>query len=165
MKWRFEKGCDAEEHNASNRRGKETRTMLDDVWFVPVIWARAQGRGGRKGGWRKKNSTIKYAHLLWISKFLFRFPVRQMESVIQAVECPYYCRCQNVLSDKLKHGFSPFLPQQERGCRSGSRSSCASLSSASIFTIFSSTCAWNTCPQWLLGSVSRSPSLPWTSLL
>lgn len=63
---------------------------------------------------------------------------------------------------KVKHVFFPFFFQQERDYKNGSLSSYASLLSVSIFTIFSSTCDWNTHPLLLLGYVSRNCSLLWT---
>lgn len=86
-----------------------------------------------------------------------------MEWVIQAVE---YSVC--IISDfkmsfqiKVKYAFFLFF-QQERDYKNGSLSSYASLWSVSIFTIFSSTCDWNTRPLLLLGYVSRNCSLAWT---
>lgn len=62
-----------------------------------------------------------------VNEFLFHFPVRQMKQSSGQQNSLYYFRLLFVLWDKSKMFFFFFLFQQEKGCRSGSLSSYASL--------------------------------------
>lgn len=58
-------------------------------------------------------------HLPWINKFLFQFPVRQMEQVVQAVEWSVSVISGFTLSSqiKVKHAFPLVLSNRKKTTR------------------------------------------------